>query len=54
MINNNNRLLYSAFCHRIQSAAAYYILRYQENRHSHFASPKGATGQVQNLSALRL
>ena len=26
----------------------------QENRHSHFASPKGATGQVHTLSELGL
>ena len=28
------------------------LLRYQKNRHSHFASPKCATGQVLTLSAL--
>ena len=26
------------------------LIRYQENCHSHFASPKGAAGQVHTLS----
>ena len=30
------------------------LLWYQVNRHSHFASPKGATDQVHTLLALRL
>ena len=30
------------------------LLMYQENRHSHFASPKGATDQVHTLSALTM
>ena len=29
------------------------LIRYQENCHSQFASPTGATGQVHTLSALR-
>ena len=32
----------------------YLLLRHQKNHHSHFVSPKGATGQVHTLSALRL
>ena len=42
--------MYSAFCQRIQSAAAY-IITVSRNRHCHFVSLKGATGQVHTLSA---
>ena len=44
--------MYSAFCQRIQSAVAI-IIKVSENHHSQFVSPRGATGQVHTLSALR-
>ena len=49
---HNNDINNISFC--ILPFARGLLLRYQENCHSHFASPKGATGQVHTLSAFRL
>ena len=50
--HNNNQHLYSAFCQMMQSQLP--IIKVLGKSTVIFASPKGATGQMHTLSAVRL